>query len=357
MHRGQSPLREVLSLTVAAVVLVAAGGCLPSSCSRVESRAVTPADSTSREIARSIPVDTLELVWSVRGTDTGDFEYPRTLLFDTTGVLWMSDAGADIVCRFDPAGGHLGTLTSALFSYPFMAGVAGDSVFVFSPGRQRLLRIFENRVYDFLPTPSPPKKGLLQYAHVDRDGRAFVKLLGEDFTGYVAAQLTEDSLRWKRELAGPAWRWAGGLTSWGDTLLSLRGYQPVVDLFLEDGSRDSLRLTGFDSPMLSRSRLFARGEIDTPPLLSASAVPFGNELFVLNMRPGWLRIDVYDRAGMLKRILVQPDPGFNRDFYPTDIAVTRTRPSVTEIAVSLVEPEARLDYYRWRHPFPTDRFH
>ena len=329
-----------------AVLLFACAGCLPAPCNRVESRALTAADSTSRNIAAAMPIDTLILKWSATGDGLRDFEYPRTLLFDGSRRLWLSDAASNRVVAFDSSGVVLSVVESNLFSYPYLAGTVGDSVFAFSPGRQRVHLIAPGEVTDILETPSPPKSGLLQYAHVSSDGRIFVKLLGDEFDGYLSSLNRLGRELWRHRLGGPSWTHAGNLRTWGDTLLSLRGYQPAIDI-VRDGTLDSLRLRGFDSPMLSRTRLFAEGQIDQPPLLTASAAAFENELFVLNMRPGWLRIDVYDRSGMLRAVLTQPDPGFNKQFYPTDIAVFGGQ-TETHIAVSFVEPEARVEYYIWQ---------
>ena len=121
---------------------------------------------------------------------------------------------------------------------------------------------------------------------------------------------------------------------------------------------DSLTLRGFDSPMLSRTRLFTLDELTQPPLLSSSAVAVGERLFVLNMRPGWLRVDVYDRSGELQYILTQPDPQFNTDYFPTDLAVriaikgdganASGSGTVYELAVSVYKPEPRIDRFLWR---------
>ena len=104
--------------------------------------------------------------------------------------------------------------------------------------------------------------------------------------------------------------------------------------------------------MLSRTRSFLLGDVDQPPLLTASAAAAQDRLFVLNMRPGWLRVDVFDESGRLLYILTQPDPEFKQEFFPTDIAVRRMPNGGYEISVSIVQPEARIDRYRWN---PADQ--
>ncbi len=270
------------------------------------------------------------------------------MLFDDDGSLWVSDAEANRLSRLSNDGVVLSQHVDERFSYPYLAGIDGDTAFVFSPGRFSIQRLLDGTVDDIRATPNAPRAGLLQYAHV-HNGTIFVKLLGDDFTGYVTDVKDDPDAAVRTELRGPSWRWAGGLRSWGDTLISLRGYRPVIDLILPDGRRDSLLLQGFDSPMLARSRLFALGQVTKPPLLTSSAYPLEGRLFVLNMRPGWLRVDVYDRDGRLARILTQRDPGFDRGFYPIDLSVRRSSPTTVQIAVAVVEPEPRVALYSWNH--------
>ncbi|RMF59718.1 MAG: hypothetical protein D6746_07860, partial [Bacteroidetes bacterium] len=84
-------------------------------------------------------------------------------------------------------------------------------------------------------------------------------------------------------------------------------------------------------------------------LLTASADAVGDALFVLNMRPGWLRVDVYDAAGRIQHILTQENPAFNQEYYPADLAVRRTADGAFEIAVVASKPAPTLTLYRW-HP-------
>ena len=102
--------------------------------------------------------------------------------------------------------------------------------------------------------------------------------------------------------------------------------------------------------MLARTLQFERGTTGQPPLLSGSAAVAGDWLFVLNMRPGWLHIDVFDREGELAYILTEPDPAFNKDYYPTDIAARQTADGHFEIAVTITEPAPGVQSYRWVMP-------
>jgi hypothetical protein len=61
---------------------------------------------------------------------------------------------------------------------------------------------------------------------------------------------------------------------------------------------------------------------------------------------------VYDRAGRLQHILTQADPGYNKQFYPIDLAVQQDTAGVFNIAVLTVEPVQELHRYHWQRP-PT----
>ena len=108
-----------------------------------------------------------------------------------------------------------------------------------------------------------------------------------------------------------------------------------------------MALLGFDSPMLRRTFAFRQGDARQAPLLSSSAAPAGDRLFVLNMRPGWLRLDVYDRAGRLQHVLVEADPAYNKQFYAIDLAVRMLDGGGYQIAIAVVEPVPEIRLYRW----------
>ncbi|MEZ4702231.1 MAG: hypothetical protein R2834_17995 [Rhodothermales bacterium] len=333
------------------VTTLTLAGCLPSSCNRTESRALFPSDSLSRAIAEATPVDTLVQVWDTGGPEARPFEYPRTVFFDAAGRLFLSDAEANTIHAFDDGGQPLYQVTDDEFPVPFLAGIAGDTLAVFSPSRREVRLMVGERVVATVPTPADASsRQQLQYAAYGPGG-VYVKILGESFDNF-AGRLDETGRvteRWPLE--GPIWRYAGKMLAQGDTLLSACGYRPVMDRFLPAARRDTLALVGFDSPMLARSRLFMLGDQYDPPLLTASFAVAGDRLFVLNIRPGWLWIDAYDRTGRLERQLVQPSPSFAKSFYPVDLAV-RPDGDDYEIAVAFVEPQPRLALYRWRNAPP-----
>ena len=133
----------------------------------------------------------------------------------------------------------------------------------------------------------------------------------------------------------------------GDTLLSVRGYQPMVVRMSPGGVIDSLRLNGFDSPMLARMRSHQLGLAYSPPLLISSVALSEGRYFVVNVRPGWLRVDVYDRTGQIEAILTEPTPSYDKSFYPTDIAVRRDRDHYL-LAISVSRPVGSVRMYEWR---------
>ena len=108
-----------------------------------------------------------------------------------------------------------------------------------------------------------------------------------------------------------------------------------------------MALVGFDSPKLAQSRQFLLGET-TPPLLSSSAAPAPDGgLFALNLRTGWLLVDVFGPDGRLRRRLSSRRPAFDPDYFVEDLDV---RPDSAGWLVATVQamPAPRVTVYRWR---------
>ncbi|HMB93437.1 MAG TPA: hypothetical protein VKP65_21475 [Rhodothermales bacterium] len=324
-------------------------GCLPSSCRRVDSRAVAPADSLSRQLAEQLTPDTLQLVWSATGSAEAAMEYPRTVRFGPANRLYVSDAQRNSVFAFAKDGTWLEEITWDSVAVPYLAGLRGDTLVVFNPENRRLDFVLNGTAVRSLHTPPEVPRGPLHYAAAT-DSALYYKVVGDEFEGYLARLDEHGSIAERIPLPGPAWRHAGLLRPWGDSLLSLSGFLPSVDVLTPAGRLDSLALVGFDSPMLARRYSFLQGDTHESPLLSPAATPAGNWLFVLNLRPGWLRIDVYDRAGHLQHILTQANPGYNKQFYPIDLAVQQDTTGAFDIAVLTVEPVQELRRYRWQKP-------
>lgn len=334
--------------TWAAVLLLLFAGCLPYSCRRDESTALMPPDSASRQIAALVEADTLEHLWSAEEP----LDYPRTVRFgadslfspDEGAAIYVGDVGRNAVLSFDETGA-LQHETSDL-SIPYLAGVRGDTVAVFSPDAATVHFLVDGQIAGSISIEDPVRssRALLYAAYGEG---LFYKRVDE--AGVIARVDRRGRMIDRYPLPGPQWRHAGLLRMWGDTLVSLSGYRPVVDLLAGDSSShlDTLALQGFDSPMLARSRSFVLGDVTEPPLLTSSAAPAGDRLFVLNMRAGWLQVDVFDRDGQLQHRLVEHDPTYQKSFFPQDIDVRKAHDGTYRIVVVLSEPSPQLRLYVW----------
>jgi hypothetical protein len=339
--------------TVLAAGLLA-GGCLPHGCQREPDRSLFASDSLSRQVAEETPVDTLEALWRTTGTDEHPLRQPRTVRFlkgDGPAHLAVSDVERNSLFRFGEDGRVVAETADEAFDIPYLAGTHGDTLVVFNAGADRIDRVAGGRrlAAQSLPVERPSPETLVYVEAAGGD--TFVKVIGASVDGYIARLDRRGGTEARAPLTGPYWRDAGFLRVWGDSLLSLSGFRPVVDVlprgFADGAQPDSMALVGFNSPMLERSHAYAAGDVSQAPLLAASGAVAGPWLFVLNIRPGWIRIDAYDRSGRLQRRLVQPGRSGNRGFYPLDVAARRTARGVL-LAVTIRSPEPRLELYRWR---------
>lgn len=287
-------------------------------------------------------------MWETRGSSDDPLLYPRTVRFGNQGSIYASDARTNKILEFASENGALEqVLTSISYDTPYIIGIRQDTILVFNPTARRI--DFTVNEETALHTRLPDEQtieGELQYATAS-ENHIYFKLIGEQFDGYIAQLNHSGEVVQKTDLPQPHWRYAGMLRTWGDSLVSLSGFRPVLDIWVPQTRMDSVALKGFDSPMLARSRAFALGQIRQPPLLYSSAAAFDDRLFVLNLRPGWLRIDVFDTEGNLMNRLVQEGPGFNKNFYPIDIDARITEEGIFELVVAYVEPEPKISLYTW----------
>ena len=343
---------KVSGSSAAVALLLLLAGCLPSSCRRSESTALLPADSLSRQIAASAMVDTLRLGWSTSDSSPNALQYPRTVRFGGGDSVLVADAERSSV--FIVADGRIvGEIPLPGIDIPYIAGVDGRTTTLFDAATLTFYRLRGGRLADSTTIEDPDRERTsLVYGAAGDD--LYYKRVDPEMRSFIAAYSSEGEPLDTTFLAGPHWRYAGLLKMWGDTLVSLSGFRPVVDLVYAAGAApedeftgaDTLSLVGFDSPMLARSRLFMRGEVQEAPLLSSSAAPAGDRLFVLNIRAGWLQVDVFGRDGRLQHRLVGPDVEYRKAFFPQDLDVRR-RGNVFEIAVVFSEPEPSVRLYRW----------
>lgn len=336
-------------LLVSALVLA---GCLPGS-QRDNTRALTPADSLAAAIAEAVPAEDLREVWT---TPLGEIT-PHP-----TGIAWLRPDSAEArlaVVETQVGGIHLLGADGEVegmwgvggeTTYPYLAGVLGDTVAVFSRGAERLDWVTAGGVARSLPVPEGATGAL-----VDRRGdrQRVVARVGGGISELPAALVALDASGGEvsRHTIRTGWRASGFVRAWGDSVLALSGYRPVADV-LTPGSRagealDTLAFAGFDSPLLVRSYQFMAGEVKEPPLLSSASRALGNDLYVLNLRAERVRVDVYGRDGRLRRVLQGPVPTLEDgqpttlDVYPTDLDVRQTANGL-EIAVLLMRARGVL---------------
>ena len=323
-------------------------GCLPSSCRRTAPRALTAADSLSRQLAAEVPMDTLRLVWQTEGPEADRMAFPRTVRFGPDSTVVVSDAEENRLLVFSENGQFVRAVDSEALEAPYLVGFRGDTALVFAPAALRLDFFLDGRRVRTLPLQWNADDDALRWAAASEDA-FYAKVVSDDGGGAVARFDERGRLAARQPLPGSSWRRAGELLLWDDRLVSLSGYRPVLDLLPPDlaAPPDTLALAGFDSPMLARSRSFLQGDVQRPPLLIEAAAPVGDWLFVLNLRPGWLQIDVYDQAGRLHHRLTQADPSTRPDFYPRDLAVRRRADGRYDLAVVFSHPQPALELYRW----------
>lgn len=343
-------------LVVVVVGLLLFTGCLPYSCQRQPNETLFAADSTSRTVAETTPTDSLRQIREVTGTEAHRLAYPRTVRFGPEGEIAVSDAKRNTLFQFGPDGTFRREIDDEAFDVPYLMGHRADTLVVFNAGVDRI---------DFVAGGHRLAQQSISYDRPTRDALVYMlateeslyaKVVGKEPGSHVVRLGERGNVEARADLKGPSWRRAGFLRRWDDALVSLSGYRPVVHRLppgFEDGATaDSLSLVGFDSPMLERSYAYAAGDVDKPPLLTASAAAVGDSLFVLNLRPGWVQIDLYDRSGRLQRQLIEPHSGGSRDFYPHDLDVHHTSGGY-RFAVAVRSPTPALELFEW-DPAATD---
>ncbi len=349
---------RALQLSAVAALLVLAG-CLPSS-QRRDDRSVAAADSASIALAESVPTDTLALGWEAAARPDDPMPLPTTIGWAGEGadarivVIETKEASIRLFTASGRQGRRIDTGGGAE-SYPYLAGVRGDTAVVLERGTQRLafVPLDSSGAVRRIPVPAgahaalATDTGLFVRTGGGPDGEPAV-LLRLDERGRVAARFP---------FRGQPWRASGFLRAWNGGVAALSGYRPVVDVLTPNaasGARlDTLALRGFSSPALTRSAQFMRGDAEQPPLLTSSAATDGDRLYVINLRDNHVRIDVYGPDGGLARVLVSPAPWQMLAYVPVDLAARRVGDAV-EFAVLMQRAsgviqraDSRIVLYRW----------
>jgi hypothetical protein len=338
-------VRLLLPLAAATLLL---SGCLPSGCSSGSFDAIAPADSLSRDRAAATPADSLRLLYTVAASEEQPMSYPRSLRYRPSGALVVADAERNSLHVVAPDGTYDRELASEAFDVPYLAGTTGDTLWVFNAGSDTVVGVANNRVLpDVGFAIERADEASLVYATAHPDA-FYLKVLGEDIGSTLYQYDWSGTLQAERTLPQPYWRYAGFLRIQGDSLWSLSGFRPVVDRLPLDleAPPDTLALRGFDSPMLERSYAFLQGDTHEPPLLIPSATFADGRLFVLNVRSGWVQVDVFGRDGTLQHRLIEANPQPNTDFFPHDLSV-RAHDNGYHIALAVSSPDPAVVIYRW----------
>ena len=320
----------------------------------MEPREISPQDSLSRQLAQSVTPDTIVSHLAYTGTDDRKLEWPRTVLLDDQGNVYAGDTKRHTVFVFELDGQlrHEFLWPEAMF--PYLIGWRGDTLLVFTPG-QPVSNV--NYVLDSVRVRSfaipPVEAGTLQYATAT-DSLVFLKAVTKADTHALWQMDHFGNVEKETQLTGASWHHAGFLRAYDDGLYSLTGFFPQITLWPDSltGSSSTFSLRGFDSPMLRRTWAYTQGSERGAPLLTSSADRAGDYWFVLNLRPGWLQIDVYDAGGDLQTILIEQDPGYRKEFYPLDIAVRQLEPNTYDMVVGLIAGDPVVRRYTWVSELP-----
>ncbi|MFV1979717.1 MAG: hypothetical protein ACC655_01050 [Rhodothermia bacterium] len=288
-------------------------GCRPFG-NRSEPSELFPSDSVSRTIAAKIIPKTLELLKRVEPDAAAFF---GSIQLGPDSLIWVGDLSTSSIRRFTLAGEELPPIRSSEIGFPYLAGRSGTSSFVYNVGTETLLRLDGDSIV--VRSSLPTRAGGLSLSRFVSilDGYSYVKDTGSLDHATIAVSLLGD-VPVRTRLPGKPWRYHGILRAWGERMVGVSSFRPVFYFFDTSGGLDSMSLKGFDSPMLATSRAFELGQVSDPPLMISSFSTIGEQLFVLNVRPGTLRIDEYDAAGTLQQVFQREAPK-PESFTPVDL--------------------------------------
>jgi hypothetical protein len=295
-----------------------------------------------------VQADSLRLLHTVSASEAQPLSYPRSLRYRPSGALVVADAERNSLHVIAPDGSYNREIQSDAFDVPYLAGTTGDTLWVFNAGSDTVVGVSDGGVLsDTGFSIARADEASLVYATAHPDA-FYLKVLGEDIGSTLYRYDWSGTVQAERTLPQPYWRYAGFLRIQGDSLWSLSGFRPVVDRLPLDleAPPDTLALRGFDSPMLERSYAFLQGDTHEPPLLIPSATFADGRLFVLNVRSGWVQVDVFGRDGILQHRLIEANPQPNTDFFPHDLGV-RADSTGYDITLAVSSPDPAVVTYRW----------
>ena len=329
------------------LIWLVASGCSPFG-NQSEPTELFPQDSLSRTVASEIA--TTELTLERRVVAYGS-TYFSSMLLAKEDQIWVTELLSGEVWTFNLDGDSTGALGLQNLDYPYFAGRSGDAVALFSAGSGEIrfvTQVDEDIGIAIEPAPALPDgnessslsrfvlvvDSVVYVRETDDTGRPQITVV--DAAGTVITKV----------LPGGAWRYHGVFREWRGRAAASSSYRPVLYFFDPEAAFDSLYLTGFDSPMLARSRSFSLGETEEPPLMISGFRPVGDHLFVLNVRPGILRIDDYDVDGQLVAVYERESPKPDA-FTPVDLVVVNgsgPTPTFFVISTSAVYHSLSLTY-------------
>jgi hypothetical protein len=291
-------------------------GCLPFG-NQSEPTELYPADSLSKRLAADIESTPLRIDFRLE-PDTASYFASMQLGPDST--VWIGNLASGSIDRFTLAGQPLESIRHTEMTYPYLSGAVDSTVYVYDAGSERLITVNHGVVDDVRDLPVRAGAMNLARSIAVFGNHVYVKDTGRGDAATLTVLTRSDptSLPNRTRLRGEAWRYHGVMRPWNGRITGSSAFQPVLYMFQPSWPVDSLRLKGFDSPMLARSRAFALGDVSDPPLMISAFSASGANLFVLNVRPGTIRIDEYDAKGVLQRIFewIAPEP---EAFTPVDL--------------------------------------
>jgi hypothetical protein len=344
MH-SRCSIPTLATLVVAGILLLA--GCLPSS-GRRSTQGMFASDSLSREVVQNVAVDSLYFV-AADNAEGRVLDFPTTIQLDPGGdMLLISDTQRERIVTFSLEARHIGEWPLSDLAYPFLAGSRGDTVAVMNRGNNRLDYIVAGRRVRSIEVPGGDYPTALL-----TETDLWIKRLPD--SGAEILRLTDSGgVAARHELPGANWRHFGFVRPWGNDVMSLSGYRPVIDIVSAGGAVDTLALVGFDSPQFVRSYQFAIGEVKEPPLLTSTALAMGDNLFVANLRDSHVRIDVYDRQGRIQRILASSGNELPYQVFTVDMVAwpveggVRFALLVLRPGTAFMRPSGRVIVFEWR---------